>query len=534
MKLQATFLLFWAFQTLLQAQTSPTQNIRLRSTTTFSANGAGCWGYAANGREYAFMGLSDGCAVVDVTNADAPRIIRHIPAGASVWREVQTYNNTAYIVSQNVNGVQILDLTTLPSTNQSVIEFLTDGDGTRVGTVHSLHVDTAKGFLYLHGANATVNGSFKEGTIVLDLKPNRLQPRIMGIYPEYFHDGYAINDTLYGAALNKGTFQIIDYTNKAKPRKIAEKSTPGAFTHNTWRSDDGKTLFVTDESNGSFLSAYDVSDMSNVRELDRLRSLGGDSAIVHNTYFFNNFVVNAWYTEGLVIVDAARPHNLIQVGQYDTSPLRVSDYLGAWGAYPYLPSGNILISDVAGKLFVVTPQYKRACYLEGRVIDSVTRLPLSNVLVKINSTDVDKKEVSNTTGMYGTGQVTAGRFSVTYSKAGYVSKTVMVDLQNGVLTTQNMELAPASTPTLEIVNNATLVVSPNPTRSDFQVAYDINEWQRDVFIKLTNGLGQTIFSQKLDKSAAILTLNAPPSAGVYVVTLEKNGQILATQKLVKQ
>jgi hypothetical protein len=45
---------------------------------------------------------------------------------------------------------------------------------------------------------------------------------------------------------------------------------------------------------------------------------------------------------------------LIEVASYDTyAPSDADTFNGAWNIYPYLPSGNILVSDIDGGLFVL-------------------------------------------------------------------------------------------------------------------------------------------------------------------------------------
>jgi hypothetical protein len=175
--------------------------------------------------------------------------------------------------------------------------------------------------------------------------------------------------------------------------------------------------------------------------LDKIRSVSQADAIVHNTHVLNDYAVTAWYTEGAIITDVHRPQNLVHVAQYDSYAQNFSDYEGAWGVYPFLPSGNILISNITkGELFVVTPLYKRAAYLEGTITDAATGQPLSGVRVKINSTDMDKHAESSITGNYATGQVTAGSFTITYSKKGYAAQTVTVNLTTAQVITQNISM----------------------------------------------------------------------------------------------
>ncbi|MBL7816859.1 MAG: choice-of-anchor B family protein [Saprospiraceae bacterium] len=450
----AFFVLFSVTDT--QAQISPAVNITLRSNLPFAGQDcANICGYAANGKEYALVGNETGVGIVDVTNPSAPILLKQVPALTSIWREIKVYSHYAYVTTEAAGqGLQIIDLTklSLSTPDVDVKSFKgPDGDLVSISKIHSLHIDVDKGFLYAFGGSSTikVNGvnTSVNGAVVLDIKTDPWNPKYVGKYStNYIHDGFVINDTLYGAHVYAGYFSIIDFRNKTAPVVLSTKTTPTAFTHNTWRSDDGKSLFTTDENNGSYLTSYNVSNTSNPVLLDKIRTPSGANAIVHNTHVLNDFLITSWYTEGVTIVDAHRPQNLVQVGQYDTYNGAGATFNGAWGVYPYLPSGNLIVSNIENGLYVLTPQYVRACYLEGVVTNRVTGGPLSGVLVKINSTDMDKQATSNITGNYYTGQVSSGTFSVTYSKTGYVSKTVSVALVNGSVAIQDVALDPVSIP----------------------------------------------------------------------------------------
>ena len=171
------------------------------------------------------------------------------------------------------------------------------------------------------------------------------------------------------------------------PVRLAEQITPFEFTHNAWVSDDNNYAFTTDERANAYLTAYDVSDIGNIRETDRFRPLEteGENVIVHNTHYFNGFLVTSWYTDGVVIVDGSRPDNLVEVANYDTWDGPSGDFNGCWGAYPWLPSGNLLVSDIQSGLYVIGVDYKRACWLEGTVRNSETDQVIPNVNVNIQS-----------------------------------------------------------------------------------------------------------------------------------------------------
>ena len=439
-------LLLWATNLLAQ---SPTVNMRLRSRLILGGqDAANICGYAANNREYAIVGTSGGSMIVDVTNPDVPKLIRTIPAVASPWREIKVYRNFAYITTEGSGqGLQIVDLSRLPdSAGVQVKSFKSDSVRglVNLNRTHALHIDTAKGFCYLYGGGGHTlsSGVNVNGATVLDIKTDPWNPRYVGYYNQkYIHDGYVENDTLYACHINNGQMSIIDFRDKINPITLSTVTTPTAATHNSWLTNDHKAVLTTDENCGSYLASYDITNPTQPKLIDRIRSVSHADAIVHNTHILNDYAVTAWYTEGAVITDVHRPQNLVHVGQYDSYAQNFSDYEGAWGVYPFLPSGNILISNISqGELFVVTPQYKRAAYLEGTITDAATGQPLSGVRVKINSTDMDKRAESSITGNYATGQVTAGSFTVTYSKKGYAPQTVTVNLATTQVVTQNISL----------------------------------------------------------------------------------------------
>jgi choice-of-anchor B domain-containing protein len=415
-------------------------NVRFRAQVTYpNQTLANICGYTKNGREYALLGANLGMIIVDITNPDAPRTIKQIAGVNNLWKEIKVYKNFAYVTSEGGTGLQIINLSNLPDTTFAVRQYTGDSViAARLDKIHALHIDTLRGFAYLYGTTGLANG----GAVVLNLEPDPFNPKYVGQYAtNYIHDGYVHNDTLWGGHINAGYFSIIDFRNKSNPIVLATQPTPTTFTHNTWLTDDRRALLTTDENSNSFLAAYDVTNPAAIRLLDKIQSNPGSGSIVHNTHIKNDYAVTSWYKDGFTITDAHRPQNLVQVGDYDCYPQGAGNgFMGTWGVFPFFPSGTIVASNMEGVLYVLSPQYKRACYLEGLVIDSLTRSPISGVLVKINSTDPDKRAKSNARGEFYTGQVTAGTVTATFSVAGYYPKTITVSLTNGIVNTQTVEL----------------------------------------------------------------------------------------------
>ena len=413
---------------------------------------ANVWGYAAGGREYALAGGALGLIIVDVTNPDSPQQIVQIPGPNSLWKEIKTYKHYAYVVSEGGQGVQIVDLSGLPSPALNYHYYTGDGAiPNPVSKIHALHIDTTKGYLYLYGGDAWSGGRAR----IFNLNPDPYNPHFVSIYntsysgnANYIHDGYVDNDTMYSAHIYNGFFSIVDMSDKSNPHLLATQPTPGLFTHNTWLSADRHVLFTTDEVNNSYLTAYDISDPSDIRLLDKIQSNPGSNSVVHNTHILGNFAVTSWYKDGFTIVDVTRPDNLVQVGNYDTYAGSGGGTDGCWGVYPFLPSGTIVATNISalgtgnGELWVITPQYVRACYLEGKITDAVTGNPINGANVKILNTTPLTQENSGPTGSYKTGQVQAGAFTVRIGKTGYQSVDAPVFLENGAVTPLDVELFP--------------------------------------------------------------------------------------------
>jgi hypothetical protein len=156
----------------------------------------------------------------------------------------------------------------------------------------------------------------------------------------------------------------------------------------------------------------------------------------------NDYAVTSWYSDGFTITDVGRPQNMIQVGNYDTYTSSCDGEVGAWGVYPFLPSGTIVVSNINEGLYVLSPTYVRACYLEGNVTDLSSGLPINGVKVEILSA-AGKQSLSNIAGDYKTGMPSpGGTYSIKFSKPGYNSTTISgVVLAAGVVTPLNATLS---------------------------------------------------------------------------------------------
>ena len=423
------------------------------------------WVDTADSKEYALVGAENGLSIVDVSNPAAPVEIIQIPGPASTWREIKTVGDYAYVTTEDGTiGLQIVELTNLPGTNLNVTTWTPVIGGQTLETIHALHADNGK--VYLYGTNVG-----NKGAVIIDVSTTPMAPVYLGSYdPRYVHDGFVRNDTLYAGHIYDGECAVVDCSNPASPVILATFETPTKFTHNTWLSADSKTCFTTDENANSFLGAYDLTDLNNIKETDRIQTNPGSNSIVHNTHIIqdNNidYAVTSWYTEGITIVDCSRPNNLVQVGNYDTYTGSGTGFNGCWGVYPYLPSGTIVASDISGGLYVFSPTYKRACYLEGIVKDCNTGAPISGVDVTLQVVNPQSNSVTDKTdflGQYAVGIAEPDTYLVVFSKIGFFTDTDTVILSAGVVKLDTFLLCPLQTFSLmgKIVDNATSVGIPS-------------------------------------------------------------------------
>lgn len=405
------------------------RNTELLSKMTFNSDLNDVWGWTApNGNEYALVGLRTGLAIVDISNPQNPREVARVNGPSSTWRDIKTWGDYAYVTNETGSGIQVINLSQLPSTGQVTAQFWAPRiDGFVLSTCHNIFIDEF-GIAYLAGCNLN-NG----GPMFVDVATSPGNPEYIGkASNRYAHDVYVRDNLMYSSDIYQGVFSITDVSDKQSPRRLGSQSTPSRFTHNAWLSDDGSTLYTTDERANAPVAAYRVSSPSNIRKLAefRPRATLGSGVIPHNVHVKDDYLVISHYTDGLVIVDAEDPENMIEVGNYDTEFAANGGFRGAWGAYPFFPSGNIAISDIRNGLFIIKPNYMRAARLQGIVRDATSGQLLNGVDVDIVGNSVSSL-TTNFQGEYRTGFSTGGSFQVTFSKSGYLTQTRSINVSNG-------------------------------------------------------------------------------------------------------
>ncbi len=418
------------------------------------------WGYVGSGeREYALVGLREGVSIIDVTDTENPVIKGYASGPESTWRDIKTWGDYAYVTNEDSLGLLVINLANLPNDLTDDDFWYWNPDIPGLGTLqscHNIYIDEF-GFAYLVGCN--INSG---GMLYVDVFSNPGSPDFIAAGPSvYSHDVYVRDNLAYSSEINDGIFTIYDVTDKNSTLNLGDQSTPFNFTHNAWLSDDSNFIFTTDERAGAPVAAYDISDFNNIEEIDRFVPLEtlGDGVTPHNVHVWNDWLVISYYTDGCIIVDASNPSNLIEVGNFDTFLPGSTGFSGAWGAYPFLPSGTVLVSDINNGCFILEPNYVRACWLEGNVKSAANGAKIQGVQIEINTNEFNQG-ITDFNGDYKTGLAIAGNYEVVFSHPEYFPLTANAMLENGALTILDVELE--AKPTQALIGKVVETGSQNP------------------------------------------------------------------------
>ena len=366
-------------------------NCQLLGTMNLHAPYNDIWGYAApNGKEYAILMANTGTAIIDVTNPATPIERAFIVGPTSQWRDCETYGTYAYVCTEAAGGFQVIDLT-----NADVPVLIGTVGATTFGNTHTISIDQSTGLIYCNG---TQSGS-SPGVPVFNAAANPTNPPFVGnLLPRnstnpnstYFHDIKVQNGFIYGSMIYNGTLRIM--TTAALPAPILSNvSTPGVFTHNCWPNAAGTIAATTDEVNGAVVKFWDITNKSAPVGLGQYSTNFG--SIPHNAYIIGNLCHCSWYTEGYRCIDISNPNSPFEVASYDTWPGASGGFNGAWGCYPFLPSGNILMSDISTGLYIVKPQISDLSITHAPLVDTgnedgpytvLANVATSNTLASLN------------------------------------------------------------------------------------------------------------------------------------------------------
>ena len=295
---------------------------RLHPSSTWYAD---VWGYVdSSGTEYALLATSEEVWMIDLSEPANPTVVSTFGNGL----DIKTFDH--YVLTSGGGIYDVADVT----------------NPVLVGTFPSAHnIFVSYPYLFL----ACLENQIYD---ITDLT----NPVFVRDYGSDCHDVTVINDTLYNAGGFTG-IEIFDISDINNHVLLTSFRLENLYAHNVWPTEDRKYLLLTDEAvtaKAGFwgLTIWDIQDMSSPMMVAQYKIR--DRPNIHNVYVRGNHAYISHYVDGLRILDIADPTNPVEVGFYDTFPGSDDDiFFGAWGTYPFLPSGLILISDTDSGLYVV-------------------------------------------------------------------------------------------------------------------------------------------------------------------------------------
>ena len=349
--------------------------ISLRKRVSLAEMGGGSgndlWGWVdpSAGKEYALMGLSNGVSFVDISDPENPIVVGRLPTqtNASNWRDIKVYQDHAFIVADAAgsHGMQVFDLTRLEAAVPPAT-LAADTVYTDFGSAHNIAINEDTGFAYVVGSD-TCN----EGLHMIDIStPNN--PMFAGCHSAFeVHDTVCVDYQGVDAAYigreicfnsAKDRIEVVDVSDKTAPVTLGTTGYPQlAFVHQAWPTDDHRYLFVNDEIDEGSIGGRTRTFVIDMSDLDApthaFTYQATTSSRDHNLYVLGNRMYQANYTTGLRVLEFMDPGagEITEIAHFDTFPADDSiAFDGAWSVYPYLPSGNIIVSDSSNGLFILT------------------------------------------------------------------------------------------------------------------------------------------------------------------------------------
>jgi choice-of-anchor B domain-containing protein len=379
--------LFPAAHVTAQAPTGPSEckngkaggltckNIDLIARVTGTGGIADVWGWVdpETKDEYAIVGGASGPHFFNVTNPEKPVAMGSVvplkpPAG--LWLEMEILNDHLYWVCDLTPcGLNVFDLSRLTGPEAASPVWRPDVH-LPLGTFHSIDSNPKTNHIFLNGVGVVVGTPF-----IFDVS-TPLAPTPVGAMADdgYTHDSLCRN---YRGAdkdhkgdeicfnFNEDSVTIYNVTeNPQQPVQLSRNPYKGAaYTHSGALTKDHNTLISTDEGDESATGGPSTLYIWDVRDLDKPKLIhsweANSLSIDHNVYSEGDALFHANYNNGFRILDLSNAHKgkLKEVAWIDTMPTADSpSYEGSWAAYPFLPSGNILVGDMSDGFYIVRPE----------------------------------------------------------------------------------------------------------------------------------------------------------------------------------
>lgn len=328
------------------------------------------WGYTDDdNKEYAIIGSSQAINIYDVTDCANPILkMAHVDGSTVSWRDFKVYRNYGYGVcdgSSCTEGLEIINLD-----NYTVTQNTNDFQ-----RAHNIYIDTMHARLYVVGSDA-VNGEITIYTLDTEVvngvsyNGTPANPVLLTKFATtYIHDIHVKDHVAYAShgqthpSTNPTNNKVWDVSDPSDIVLLKSDGVLTGYNHSSWTTDDSHYAYVAEEfPRGRPISIYDMSG-TNIQRVgffkEPLEEPVKSNNRPHNPFVKGDTLFISYYEDGVQVFDISNPLYPKRIAYYDTYPFQnglgydsiVHNWKGAWGVYPYLPSGCILASDITQGLF---------------------------------------------------------------------------------------------------------------------------------------------------------------------------------------
>lgn len=323
--------------------------ITLHSQTTIPGNlTTDVWGYMDQntGKEYAIVGdfsnlRTGNVTIVDVTDPVNPQISSTLDE--VIGFDMKTFDHYLYATNSDFASAQ--------DDMSRIVDISDPGSPMVVGSFQEAHN------IFIDGSYLYVSFEFAPGLRIFDIASDPTNPQLVweDNNPEGAHDVAVIRNRMYDFHATDATY-IYDVQDPANPLLLGTIRHQNTYHHSGWVTEDDNYLFICDETAADPLADITIWDITNPAVPVLAGEISDNTSRAHNLYIIDNLAYVSYYGAGFKIFEVSTPSQPQLLDQFETN-LNGGDglgngFLGAFGVYPFSPSGNIFVSDIDNGLFV--------------------------------------------------------------------------------------------------------------------------------------------------------------------------------------
>jgi hypothetical protein len=292
------------------------------------------WVHPTTLREYAIVGTDPrGIHIVDVTDPANPVLAKYIDNVPGF--DMKTWDHYLY-VCEGGSGPPSRIIDIADPANPVLLP-------AQLPTAHNIAI-ADYGVMYMNWPSLRA----------LDLLPDPTNPSLWFSGAAGGHDITPRGNIVYDFSGTGGGCRIYTYAGSHTLLLLGTAYDGGIFYyHSGDQSSDGKYLFICDETATHPTADISIFNIQTPSSPQLVGTLGDPTATAHNLFVVGNVAYVSYYTAGFKAFNISDPAHPSLIGRYDTTAQAGECYCaGAFGVYPFSPSGNVFVSDWDNGLFI--------------------------------------------------------------------------------------------------------------------------------------------------------------------------------------